>query len=113
MTSIAITGAAGRMGTRLVAIAKQSGTFQIVGAIERGDSPMLSRDAGEIAGVGAIGVPITSDLRATPQVLIDFTVPGYVVGRGPQRIVAVGPVCDGAFPELAPHLGGPCYRCQS
>jgi 4-hydroxy-tetrahydrodipicolinate reductase len=75
MTSIAITGAAGRMGMRLVALARQLGTFQVAGAIERGDSPMLSRDAGEVAGVGAIGVPITSDLRNTPQVLIDFSVP--------------------------------------
>jgi 4-hydroxy-tetrahydrodipicolinate reductase len=75
MTSIAITGAAGRMGTRLIALAKQSGNFQIVAAIERGDHPTLSRDAGEIAGIGAIGVPITSDLRAAPQALIDFTAP--------------------------------------
>src|SRR4051794_18524606 len=76
MTSIAITGAAGRMGMRLVALARQLGSFQVAGAIERGDSPMLARDAGEVAGVGAIGVPITSDLRSPPQVLIDFTVPG-------------------------------------
>lgn len=75
MTSIAITGAAGRMGTRLVALARQAGTFQVVGAIERGDHPMLSRDAGEVAGIGNIGLPIASDLRASPQVLIDFTTP--------------------------------------
>ena len=36
---------------------------------------MLARDAGEIAGVGTIGTPITFDLRPTPQVLIDFTAP--------------------------------------
>jgi 4-hydroxy-tetrahydrodipicolinate reductase len=75
MTSIAITGAAGRMGMRLVALGKQSGAFTIAAAIERGDHPMISRDAGEIAGIGAIGLPITSDLRNNPQVLIDFTVP--------------------------------------
>ena len=72
---IAITGAAGRMGTRLIALAKQDGGFNVVGAIERGDHPQLSRDAGEVAGVGAIGTPITSDLRPTPNVLIDFTTP--------------------------------------
>jgi 4-hydroxy-tetrahydrodipicolinate reductase len=77
MTRIAITGAAGRMGTRLVALAKQSpGTFNVVAAIERGDHPMLARDAGEAAGIGSIGLPITSDLRGeAPDVLIDFTVP--------------------------------------
>src|SRR5690349_8783498 len=57
MTKIAITGAAGRMGQRLVALAKQDGGFEIV------------------AGIGPIGVPITYDLRPTPDVLIDFTLP--------------------------------------
>ena len=75
MTTIAITGAAGRMGTRLLALAKQDGGFQIVGAIERPDHPAQAQDAGEVAGVGPIGTAITYDLRPTPQVLIDFTVP--------------------------------------
>ena len=72
---IAITGAAGRMGTRLVALAHHDGGFKIVGAIERGDHPQLSKDAGEIAGIGPIGTPITADLPATPKVLIDFSSP--------------------------------------
>src|SRR6266516_2902000 len=75
MTSIAITGAAGRMGQRLVALAKADGSFTLVGAIERPDHPMQARDAGEVAGIGAIGVPVTYDLKPTPQVLIDFTAP--------------------------------------
>lgn len=75
MTTIAITGAAGRMGQRLVALAKQAGDFEIVGAIERPDHDAQARDAGEVAGIGKIGVPLTYDLKPTPQVLIDFTVP--------------------------------------
>ena len=75
MTSIAITGAAGRMGTRLIALAQQSGDFQILGAIERADAPQIAKDAGEVAGIGLIGLPITHDLRPMPQVLIDFTGP--------------------------------------
>lgn len=75
MTSIAITGAAGRMGQRLVALAKHSGRFKVVGAIERPDHEAQAKDAGEVAGGGAIGVPVTSDLRSTPQVLVDFTAP--------------------------------------
>ena len=63
------------MGQRLVSLAKQDGGFEIVGAIERPEHPQQSRDAGEIAGVGAIGTPITYDLKPTPQVLIDFTAP--------------------------------------
>src|SRR5438105_2083413 len=75
MTSIAITGAAGRMGQRLVALARAAGTFRLLGAIERPDHPMQARDAGEIAGVGPVGTPVTYDLKPTPQVLIDFTSP--------------------------------------
>ncbi len=75
MTSLAITGAAGRMGTRLVALGRQAGDFQILGAIERPDHEAQAKDAGEIAGIGPIGLPISFDLRPTPQVLIDFTSP--------------------------------------
>jgi 4-hydroxy-tetrahydrodipicolinate reductase len=75
MTSIAITGAAGRMGQRLVSLAKADGGFEIVGAIERPEHPAQSRDAGEVAGIGTIGTPITYDLKPTPAVLIDFTAP--------------------------------------
>lgn len=75
MTTIAITGAAGRMGCRLVALAKQDGDLQVVGAIERPDHPQQAQDAGEIAGIGKIGTPITFDLKPTPQVIIDFTAP--------------------------------------
>ena len=72
---LAITGAAGRMGTRLVALATQDGGFKVVGAIERPDHAMIARDAGEIAGVGPIGTPLTHDLKPTPRVLIDFSSP--------------------------------------
>jgi 4-hydroxy-tetrahydrodipicolinate reductase len=75
-TKIAITGAAGRMGKRLVALARQQANqFEIVGAIGRPESGVLSEDAGEVAGIGPIGLPLTFDLKPTPQVLIDFTSP--------------------------------------
>jgi 4-hydroxy-tetrahydrodipicolinate reductase len=75
MTSIAITGAAGRMGSRLIALAKQDGNFKIVGAIEKPGHPDQAKDIGEVAGVGKIDLPITFDLRPKPDVLIDFTSP--------------------------------------
>ncbi|MGH7214882.1 MAG: 4-hydroxy-tetrahydrodipicolinate reductase, partial [Tepidisphaeraceae bacterium] len=73
--TLAITGAAGRMGQRLVALAKQDSELKVVGAVERPDAPQQAQDAGEVAGVGKIGVPITFDLKPTPDVLIDFTAP--------------------------------------
>lgn len=63
------------MGCRLIALAKLSGEFQILGAIERPDHAAQAQDCGEIAGVGKIGTPITFELKPTPQVLIDFTSP--------------------------------------
>lgn len=72
---IAITGACGRMGRRLVALSKADKAFNLVAAIDRPESPEMSRDAGEIAGIGTIGLPITYDLRPKPDVLIDFTSP--------------------------------------
>jgi 4-hydroxy-tetrahydrodipicolinate reductase len=75
MTEIAIVGAAGRMGQRLVALAKEDAELKVVGAVDRADHPMIGKDAGEVAQVGAIGVPLSAELKATPQVLIDFSAP--------------------------------------
>lgn len=72
---LAITGAAGRMGRRLIALASESPDLKVVAAIERADHPQLSRDAGELAGVGKLGVPLSDDLLAAPDVLIDFSAP--------------------------------------
>ena len=75
MIDIAITGAAGRMGQRLIALAKQDGGFNIVAAVERADHPSQGRDAGEVAGIGPIGVPVSVELKRQPKVMIDFTIP--------------------------------------
>ena len=75
MIDIAITGAAGRMGLRLVALARQDNALRVVGAIEKPDHPLIGRDAGEVAGVGSFGTKLTADLAAKPRVLIDFSSP--------------------------------------
>ena len=76
MIRLAITGAAGRMGSRLVAVAKsQPEQYQVIAAIERGDHPMIGRDAGEAAGMGPAGVTLSADLSQPADVLIDFTLP--------------------------------------
>jgi len=72
---LAITGACGRMGGRLIALSRTDKSFSLVAAIDKPDCAHLSRDAGEIAGIGNIGIPVTFDLRPTPNVLIDFTSP--------------------------------------
>ena len=73
-----VTGAAGRMGGRILALAKEAGDFQIVGATERPGHPAIGRDAGEAAGIGALGAKITDGLPQIingADVVIDFTAP--------------------------------------
>ncbi|WP_437203673.1 4-hydroxy-tetrahydrodipicolinate reductase [Planctomicrobium sp. SH664] len=72
---VAVNGAAGRMGQRLVALIHADPGLKLVGAIERPDSPALGKDAGEVAGVGRIGVPFSAELPEKLDVVIDFSTP--------------------------------------
>lgn len=74
---VAIAGSAGRMGRALIEAVTQSADFRLKAALERADSPLLGRDAGEAIGAPC-GVPICADLEAALpgcDVLIDFTRP--------------------------------------
>ncbi|HZZ42333.1 MAG TPA: 4-hydroxy-tetrahydrodipicolinate reductase [Tepidisphaeraceae bacterium] len=73
-TTVAIAGATGRMGRRLVALSKEHG-LTVKGALAGGHSSLLGQDAGTLAGVGAMGVPVTAELGAGVQVVIDFSSP--------------------------------------
>jgi 4-hydroxy-tetrahydrodipicolinate reductase len=73
--SIAITGAGGRMGRRLAALAVESGHFQIVGACEAAGNDAIGQDLGLLAGGRELGVKVTPDLPIRPDVLIDFSLP--------------------------------------
>ena len=75
---LVVVGAAGRMGQTLIrAIATIAGA-RVVGAVERAGSPDIGKDAGTLAGVGEIGVPITDDplpVFARADGVLDFTTP--------------------------------------
>jgi 4-hydroxy-tetrahydrodipicolinate reductase len=75
MISIAINGAAGRMGRRLIALAHEDPQFRIADAADRADCPALGQDAGALAGIGPIGVAVQAGLSRPAQVAIDFSVP--------------------------------------
>ena len=81
---IAVTGAAGRMGKTLIeAIANAEGC-QLSAALERPGSSLLGADAGELAGLGKNGVPISGDLNAVVNsfdVLIDFSIPAATLAN--------------------------------
>lgn len=78
MTTIAITGAAGRMGRTLIAACHDTPDMTVTAALEHPDNAFIGSDAGEVAGVGKLNVPIGTDLPAVIDrfaVFIDFTRP--------------------------------------
>jgi 4-hydroxy-tetrahydrodipicolinate reductase len=72
---IAIHGAAGRMGKRLVALGAADPALSIVAAIDAPGHPQLGADAGVLAGAGQLGVPLSTTLPQDVDVVIDFSVP--------------------------------------
>ncbi|MBI4575373.1 MAG: 4-hydroxy-tetrahydrodipicolinate reductase, partial [Planctomycetes bacterium] len=72
---LVVHGAAGRMGRRLVALAAAEPGLRLAGAVVRPGSGLAGRDAGELAGVGALGLALTEEVPAG-DVLVDFSAPG-------------------------------------
>ena len=78
MVNAIVAGSSGRMGKRIIHMIRQSEEVSLVGAFERQDHPMVGGDAGVVAGVGELGIPIAGSLEQVVdkgEVLIDFTVP--------------------------------------
>jgi 4-hydroxy-tetrahydrodipicolinate reductase len=75
------------MGKRLVALAQDDPDLKLVAAIASPTSAHQHRDAGEIAGAGKTGVPITHELPLSirPDCVIDFSTP--------EATMAILPVC--------------------
>jgi 4-hydroxy-tetrahydrodipicolinate reductase len=72
---LAIHGAAGRMGQRLIALGSSDSAMKIAAALESPQHPRLGEDAGSVAGVGPLGVPLASELKSDVDVVIDFSTP--------------------------------------
>jgi 4-hydroxy-tetrahydrodipicolinate reductase len=75
---IAILGATGRMGKSLLRAVVEAEDLELVGAGASRSSAALGKDAGEHAGLGALGVPIGGDpamVMAGAEVAIDFSLP--------------------------------------
>jgi 4-hydroxy-tetrahydrodipicolinate reductase len=73
---VAVVGAAGRMGKNLIEAVGMTKGLKLTAATEHPDSSLIGADAGEVAGVGKLGVTIAADLAAVVNdfdVVIDFT----------------------------------------
>ncbi|WP_183663803.1 4-hydroxy-tetrahydrodipicolinate reductase [Phyllobacterium trifolii] len=79
---LAVVGAAGRMGQTLIRVIHATPGAILAGAIERPGSPHIGSDAGDLAGVGNLGVSITDDAAAAfagVEGVLDFTTPAASV----------------------------------
>ncbi|WP_213880613.1 4-hydroxy-tetrahydrodipicolinate reductase [Pseudomonas sp. dw_358] len=82
MRRIAVMGAAGRMGKALIEAVHLAPGAGLTAAVHRAESSLVGADAGELAGLGRIGVPLSGDLdRVVDEfdVLIDFTHPSVTL----------------------------------
>jgi len=70
---VVVSGAAGRMGQRVIALAAEEPDLAIVGALEAPNHPKLGQDAGVAAGREPVGVPLSAEFQGKADVLIDFS----------------------------------------
>ncbi|MGE6784961.1 4-hydroxy-tetrahydrodipicolinate reductase [Ensifer adhaerens] len=79
---LVVVGAAGRMGQTLIRTVHAMDGVRLHAAVERPGSAFIGRDAGELAGLGPIGVPVTDQpLEAFVEAegVLDFTAPAGTV----------------------------------
>lgn len=78
MIRIAVVGASGRMGLCLIKAAVLADKTTLSAAVSRPGSAAIHKDAGDLAGIGTLGITVVDDLTAVLDqfdVLIDFTRP--------------------------------------
>lgn len=78
MIKAVVTGAAGRMGSRIINILSTTEGFSLSGALEKKGHAAVGQDAGQTAGIPATGIKVADDLKGAltaGEVLIDFTFP--------------------------------------
>lgn len=70
-----ITGAAGRMGKRILTLSVEQKLFDLVGAVDWAEHPDQGKDIGTLAGLGALNVELSADFPESADVVIDFSLP--------------------------------------
>ena len=98
MVNVIVCGACGRMGKMIAQGVTQQQDMQVVGAIEYHGHAQIGQDVGEVAGIGKLNVPVSSNLPAALEkgdVVIEFTTPAAtlehlqnVVDAGKAMVIA-------------------------
>jgi len=82
VTRIAVAGAAGKMGRTLIQTITNTEGLEVTAALEHQGMSVIGADAGEVAGVGKLNIPISGQLESVCEdfdILIDFTVAAATV----------------------------------
>ncbi len=81
MMKVAVTGASGRMGSKIIKTILQQEDMDLVAAIEAPYTSLEGKDIGEVIGAGPVGVKVTGAenlqdalLESQAEVLVDFTI---------------------------------------
>ena len=81
---IGVVGAAGRMGGAVIRQVAGTAGCAVVAASETPASPAVGRDAGDLAGIGSIGVTVADDaasLFRAADAVIEFSIPAATVAH--------------------------------
>jgi 4-hydroxy-tetrahydrodipicolinate reductase len=113
--SIAINGACGRMGQRIVQLARADRDLQIASALEMPGHPQLGRDVGEVAGLGAIGVRVSNFLPVEQRAdaIIDFSTPEGTMAVLPtavQRQIPIVVATTGHAPSMKKEIEAAAHQ---
>ena len=109
MIKVAVVGAAGRMGQRLVANVMAAEDMTLAGALEAPASPAIGKDSGMVAGCGENGVKITAspeEALANADAVINFGTSGVLeitriaVARNATVVIGTTALTDAEKAEL-------------
>lgn len=79
---VAIAGAGGKMGAANIRAIASTPGITVVSAFDRAGAPVIGKDAGELAGIEALGVTVVDDIAAAlngADAIVDFTAPANSV----------------------------------
>ena len=88
---IGVVGAAGRMGGTVVRQVTETEGCVVVAASEIAGSPAIGRDAGDLAGIGTLGVEVTGDASAMfgrVDAVIEFSAPDATIAHAADAAAA-------------------------
>ena len=113
---VVVNGAVGKMGREVVKAVSQADDLTLIGAIDKHPG-IQGQDIGEIAGIGAVEIPVTSDLEgmlayasqtSKNAVMVDFTHPSTIyettraaIAYGVRPVVGTTGLTEAQIGELA------------